>query len=542
MWLWRVLFRLILEIFNSLQNTFFDLSQGYSSLQVIGPDAQRFLNGQLTNDVSKLGNGEFQLQARLDRGGKLQSFFYLLKEKENSFHIIIPKEFKGELCEDLERYIIMDDVTLESETTPICVVFSAYQNAKEEFLLSVAFKGVMGGFPAYIVLENHASDKDLNSELKKLLPEEFESLMVLQGEPLLGVNVSKDTLVTDTIVNLHGVSLEKGCFLGQETVAKIETRRGGAYFPVILKSENNELSSLRPGDKLNIEGKKAGTVLWVGLSPGGERLAVVSLLRDFRVKGRSHNFTFESGNIDAIVHYIPYEDVLQGNELTSGLFETAVKVFQEGNEEAAVKEFEEILKIDPKNEDSFEAIGVIFGRMERYQDGIDFMDKLLEANPNSVMAHTNKSLYFMKLGEIEKAEEEKAQATVKSFTKLGEEAQAKKKKEELQKQEEAEIERRFEMFNQVLEIDPDDALANYGLADIYFHRGEASKSIGLLKKVLEADEKYSVAYLLLGKSLVKEGLIQEAKEAFEKGIAIASKKGDLMPANEMQSKLLELNS
>lgn len=213
-----------------------------------------------------------------------------------------------------------------------------------------------------------------------------------------------------------------------------------------------------------------------------------------------------------------------------------------GNEQGAIEKFEEILKIDPQNEDSFEAIGVIFGRMERYQEGIDFMDKLLEANPSSVMAHTNKSLYFMRLGEIEKAEEEKAQATVKSFSQLGEEAKAKKQIEAAKKQEEAEIQRRYEMFQQVLEIDPEDTLANYGIADIYYNRNEPEKSVDLLHKVLAADEKYSVAYLLLGKVFVALGKIQEAKETFEKGISIASAKGDLMPANDMQSRLSSLDA
>ena len=179
--------------------------------------------------------------------------------------------------------------------------------------------------------------------------------------------------------------------------------------------------------------------------------------------------------------------------------------------------------------------------MEKYVEGITFMDKVLSANPDSVMAHTNKSLFYMRMGEIEKAEEEKAQATVKSFGSFGKEAEKKRKEEEFKKQELAEIERRFDMFNQVLEIDPEDSLANYGLADIFFQRGEPIKSIPLLEKVLSENEKYSVGYLLLGKCYLELDQLDQAREVFEKGISIASTQGDLMPANEMQAKLTALS-
>jgi tetratricopeptide (TPR) repeat protein len=46
----------------------------------------------------------------------------------------------------------------------------------------------------------------------------------------------------------------------------------------------------------------------------------------------------------------------------------------------------------------------MLGRIERFEEAITWMDKLLSVNPQSVMAHTNKSLFLMKLGKIEEAE------------------------------------------------------------------------------------------------------------------------------------------
>lgn len=516
-----------MELYKRLQNRCYNLGKDFGCLIANGPDAQRFLNGQLTNDVTLLEVGQFQLQSRLDRAGKLQSFFYLARGKED-YYLLIPKDLKVTLKEDLERFIIMDDLELQDKELDTWLHWTFYNvDSKEN-----TFKGMIAGAPCLLSFE-----KPSEVDLLELKQESFENFMVIQGEPVLNKTAKINQLVTDTIVNLNGVSLSKGCFLGQETVSKIETRRGGAYFPVILVG--NHLPNVSSGI-VKVDGRKAGEILWNGLIDE-ERIIVASLLRDYRVEGRLFKFSLEEDDFNGTVKYIPYYATQSKSELAESLYEHAVKVFQETDEQTAIKEFEEILKIDPLNEDSFEAIGVIFGRMEKFKEGIDFMNRVLDANPDSVMAHTNKSLFYMRLGEIEKAEEEKAQATVKSFGQFGKEAQEKKKLEELKKQEEAEINRRFGMFQQVLEIDPEDALANYGLADIYFQRGEPLKSIPLLEKVLESDPKYSVGYLLLGKCLIETKNTQRAKEVFEKGIEVASKLGDLMPANEMQAKLVSLN-
>ncbi|MCF8058015.1 MAG: tetratricopeptide repeat protein [Bacteriovoracaceae bacterium] len=520
-------------LYNQIDRKYISLVDEFDLLKVVGEDSSRFLSGQLTNNLDDIENGQFQLQARLDRGGKLKSFFYLLRD-ELDFYILILKDFTKELQEDLQKYIIMDDVEITCCEREIWLVFSAYENPKKEFELERVFSGSYGFYPAFLTF-----DKPDTSNLTPILKEDFNVWSILQGEPVNGVTAQVDVLVTDTIVNLQGVSLDKGCYLGQETVSKIETRRGGAYFPVLLNVSAGDFEKLRIGEVLKIADRKAGVVLWKG-GFNEEKIVIVSLIRDFRIEGRCLDLNINSNKISGTVAYLPFYKFAGKVALVEDLYEEAVKTFHGEDDLGAIEKFEEILKIDPMNEDSFEAIGVIFGRMEKFEEGISFMDEVLKANPDSVMAHTNKSLFYMRLGEIEKAEEEKAQATVKTFGSFGKEAERKKLEEEKEKQAQADIQRRFEMFNQVLEIDPDDSLANYGLADIYYQRGDSVKSIPLLLKVISENQKYSVGYLLLGKCYLELNKMKEAKEIFEKGILVASAQGDLMPANEMQAKLTSL--
>ena len=195
------------------------------------------------------------------------------------------------------------------------------------------------------------------------------------------------------------------------------------------------------------------------------------------------------------------------------------------------------IDLDPHHADSIEALGVFLGRLGRFEEAISWMKRLTEIKPGSVLAHTNMSVYLMKLGKIEEAEEHKSLAMVKSFQTFGEEAKLKEKLAEDKKRKADEWSKRESMFKQVLEIDPEDTLANYGIGSIAVEKGEWETARSHLEKVISVDPKYSVAYLALGKAYQGLGRKDEARTTFSHGIKVAASKGDLMPANQMQFEL-----
>jgi len=144
----------------------------------------------------------------------------------------------------------------------------------------------------------------------------------------------------------------------------------------------------------------------------------------------------------------------------------------------------------------------------------------------------------MKEGNIETAEKYKADATFLNFEVLGDEAQRKKQREEKEIADQTELERKESMFKQVLEIDSEDAMAGNGMGDIELIRGNFEKAQMHFENAIKGNAKYSVAYLGLAKSLYNQNKMTKLKETLDLGISVASKNGDLMPANEMQSMLL----
>ncbi|MBC7540586.1 MAG: tetratricopeptide repeat protein [Bacteriovorax sp.] len=494
-----------------------------------GTDRESFFQGQVSNDFSMLSNYEGQLTTRLNRVGKLQSFFFIAKLPEYLF-LLCPKKLITSVKADFEKFIVMDDVVLEYIASDLWIRFNAF--LENDQVTGPYFNFDFYGINARLVLDRHPSIQ-LTDE------NELENIRVLNGWPKWGVDVSDNQFINDSYLNEIAISYKKGCFLGQETAAKIENNRGAAYYPVLLKLESVEdLSKFQKADfQINLEDgeKKAGTLLYQV-----QNIIQVLLFRDFRVVGRELNLIFGTKKIQAIVMELPFYKNFLKPDIALELYHDGVEAFQNNDLVGALEYMKRALAFDPGLADAYESLGVMLGRNEKFQEAIVWMDKLLTVNPQSVMAHTNKSLYLMRLGKIEEAEAEKSLATVKSFAVFGQEAKMKKQLVEEQKKNEEEILRREKMFLQVLEIDEEDTIALYGMADIFFQRKEFQSAIKNLEKVIAVDSKYSTAYLLLGKASEAEGDYEKAQKAYQAGIVVASKRGDMMPANEMQSRLNQL--
>jgi len=80
----------------------------------------------------------------------------------------------------------------------------------------------------------------------------------------------------------------------------------------------------------------------------------------------------------------------------------------------------------------------------------------------------------------------------------------------------------------------DDALLRYSLGNAYLVAGDNRKAAEHLRKALDHDADYSAAWKALGKALAEGGDSSAAIVAYESGIGVAEKKGDIQAAKEMK--------
>ena len=523
MWLWRIFLSLKMIDYKQLWDViegFYHLPlSAYKCFSFSGEDVKRFLGGQLTQDIELLSKDCALYSARLNGKGQIVSW-QILFEHQSVIHVMIERDLASDFKSDLEKYIIMDDVEIHEVEQSFKIVFGiAATSLPGPWLLYY-------GLPAKIV-----ESTSIKNDFKNLDAEVEDLLKVYSAWPIWNKTLTPLTLVNETIFETIGISYKKGCFLGQETAAKIHNRRGASYAPALLIG-NDPLDS----GAFQCMERKGGVVIAQTQSQQ-KYIHLCQLFREFRID----SFEIEVGGSQYEVATTSAPFQMSRKDWAEKIFDRGTDYFNGDKEGLALELLKLSLELDPTFADAYEVVGVILGRHEKYQEAIDYMDKLSEVDPHSVMAHTNKSLYLMKLGNITGAEEEKSKATVKTFERFGREAQSKREKEKQLEVERAETQRRFSMFNQVLEIDPEDEIALYGLGDLAFAAEDFQVALDYFKKVLLSNPSHSRSYLMAGKCLEKLEQKSEARQMYQTGMSVATKAGELMPATEMRTRLVALN-
>ena len=96
---------------------------------------------------------------------------------------------------------------------------------------------------------------------------------------------------------------------------------------------------------------------------------------------------------------------------------------------------------------------------------------------------------------------------------------------------------RVDMLRQMLEQDPNNSFARYGLAMELAKGGQLEQAVGEFEKLLANDQSYVAAYYHGGQTLEKLGRVDEARAVYEQGIEASTRKGDLHTRSEIEAAL-----
>ena len=178
-------------------------------LRVSGSDAETFLQGQLSNDISKLGNSSVQLNAYCQHQGKILALFWVTKN-EDSFSLSFPSDLLEAIKSRLQMFVIMSDVIIEDITKDYIQIGSideAHQKAlaiNDKLSLIIADKQDINKYDMEPI--DHWDKACIDSSL----PEIFS----VTSEKLVPQMLNLD-------INEFGVNFSKGCYPGQEVVARL---------------------------------------------------------------------------------------------------------------------------------------------------------------------------------------------------------------------------------------------------------------------------------------------------------------------------------
>jgi len=96
---------------------------------------------------------------------------------------------------------------------------------------------------------------------------------------------------------------------------------------------------------------------------------------------------------------------------------------------------------------------------------------------------------------------------------------------------------RLEILKSMVEQNPADSFARYGLAMEYRNAGDLAAAVAEFRALLAAHPDYSAAYYHGGQTLERLGLAEEARELYRRGIEATTRKGDFHTRDEIQAAL-----
>jgi len=100
------------------------------------------------------------------------------------------------------------------------------------------------------------------------------------------------------------------------------------------------------------------------------------------------------------------------------------------------------------------------------------------------------------------------------------------------------------MLNELLKLlekGPDNALLRLSIASAYLKEDQIGQALQHLEKAVELDPRYSAAWKLYGKTLLQQGEVGQAESVLVNGIKVATEKGDIQAAKEMEVFLKRLH-
>ncbi len=258
---------------------------GRGHLVVKGPDRVSFLQGMVTNDVEALPIGESCSLAFLTAKGAMVSDGRLLK-RADALHVDVEPQVGESVRAFLEKYLISEEAELQLTTQ--WAVLSLFGPQRDALLAKISPAAILGPLrPAFDGASDWLVSVDARAEIETALGDSvglsgdtFEVLRIEAGVPVFGVDLSTSTIPLEANLE-HAIAYKKGCYIGQEVIARA-TYRGQMNKKLVGLLLDKAADQAAPQSELRANDKRVGFLTSVAFSPKRQSLVALGFVhRDF---------------------------------------------------------------------------------------------------------------------------------------------------------------------------------------------------------------------------------------------------------------------
>jgi folate-binding protein YgfZ len=294
------------------------LARDRAILLVSGADAAEYLQGQLTNDIEGLEPERGCYAALLDRKGHLSSDMRVLRLENGDLRLDLEPPAAEGVLKHLRTYSIGREVEIEDVTDRWAVISLIGPRSGE----LAGFEGlgpehaqrfrqwegtdVLGvatdvGIDLIVDAEDAAALEDMlgAAGAVPVSGEAAEIVRVESGRPRFGLDMGPEHMPAEAGIVDRAINFEKGCYIGQEPVARLHYRG----------KPNRTLRGLRlsgpasPGEPLLLGEKEVGSIGTSCLSPAHGAIALAILRREADV---GEHLAVGDGSATAEVAELPF--------------------------------------------------------------------------------------------------------------------------------------------------------------------------------------------------------------------------------------------
>jgi len=223
-------------------------------VRVSGPDAATYLQGQCSQDVAGLAAGASAWTFLLQPTGKVEVLARVTRRSDDDFLLDTDAGYGAAMEARLRRFLLRTKATIEAldwqaiavrNPGPTLVTTSA----------ALIVKADWHGQRGFDLLGDGTIEPPLGAV--RIERPAYERLRVEAGWPAMGAELTPDTIPAESGVVPEAASFAKGCYTGQELVARIDSR--GGHVPHLLRHVRLGRPA-KAGDAVQVDGRDVGTL------------------------------------------------------------------------------------------------------------------------------------------------------------------------------------------------------------------------------------------------------------------------------------------
>lgn len=228
-------------------------------VRATGPDVTSFLQGQLSQNVAALAPAASTWALLLQPQGKVTAFLRVLRVGEEEFVLETDAGFAPAVIERLNRFKLRVKCDLE----PLAWRCLAVRGPMAHELVP---EGVIADWPGLPGRDLVGESPAVPAGVTECGMDAYEAVRIEAGIPVMGRELDEGTIPAEAGVVDMSVSFTKGCYTGQELVARIDSRGGNV--PRRLRGLVLEAGPAPVGAAVQAGGKEVGKLTSVAFSPG----------------------------------------------------------------------------------------------------------------------------------------------------------------------------------------------------------------------------------------------------------------------------------